>query len=111
AREAQAEARLRQAEANLESVERSASLEVERRYLELTESLEGMAAAERLIDSAAEALRVVREQFENRRALSTAVVDAEQTHRNARPSRQRALAAHVVSRVRYRAATGEDLAP
>ena len=111
AREEQAEARIRQAQAHLDRVERGVSLEVERRLLDVTESLEMVVAAEQLVESAAEALRSMRDQFENGLVLSTALLDAEQVHLNAELTHQRALAAHAVARIRFAAASGEDLAP
>ena len=98
ARVERAAARLRSAEAELETARREVEVEVARRYLEVRRATEALGVAAENVEEAEESLRVVRQQFREGAALSAEVLDAEHAYQQARARRARAEAEYGTAR-------------
>jgi outer membrane protein len=107
ARTAESREQLRAAEARLEHAREQAAVDVARHYLEARRSTEAVAVAAANVELAAEALRVVTEQFNEGAALSAQVLEAERAWRAARGRQARALADYAIGRAALRHALGE----
>ena len=83
ARESEAAAQLRAAEARLQEAREMAAVEVARHYLEAQRAWEAVEVAALNVEQAAEGLRVTREQFEEGVVLSSQVLEAERAYREA----------------------------
>lgn len=90
ARESEATARVRAAEARLQEAREMAAVEVARHYLEVRRAREAVEVAALNVEQAAEGLRVTREQFQEGVALSSQVLEAERAHREAQARAARA---------------------
>jgi len=107
ARESEAEARLRAAEARLEEARELAAVDVARQYLEARRAAEAVEVAAENVEQAAEGLRVTRQQFAEGVALSAQVLDAERAYREARAREARAWAELGVGQAALRHALGK----
>jgi outer membrane protein len=107
ARTAESREQLRAAEARLEHAREQAAVDVARHYLEARRSTEAVAVAAANVELAAEALRVVTEQFNEGAALSAQGLEAERAWRAARGRQARALADYAIGRAALRHALGE----
>jgi outer membrane protein TolC len=90
ARESEAAARLRGAEARLQEAREMAAVDVARHYLEAQRAREAVEVAALNVEQAAEGLRVTREQFEEGVVLSSQVLEAERAYREAQARAARA---------------------
>jgi outer membrane protein len=107
ARESEAEARLRAAEARLEEARELAAVDVARQYLEARRAAEAVEVAAANVEQAGEGLRVSKEQFAEGVALSSQVLEAERAYREARARMARARAELGVGRAALRHALGQ----
>jgi outer membrane protein len=90
ARESEAAAQLRAAEARLQEAREMAAVDVARHYLEAERAREAVEVAALNVEQAAEGLRVTREQFEEGVVLSSQVLEAERAYREAQARAARA---------------------
>lgn len=102
-----AEAQLRGMEARLADLKEQAALEVAQYYLELRRATEAIDVSTANVQSAREALRMVRNQFDEGMVLSTQVLDAEYALRKAEASYARAIADYKIARASVLHATGQ----
>lgn len=106
ARESEAEARLRAAEARLEEARELAAVDVIRQYLETQRAAEALEVAAQNVEQASEGLRVTRRQFEEGMVLSSQVLEAERAYREARARLAWARAELGIGRAALRHAQG-----
>jgi outer membrane protein len=90
ARESEAAARLRAAEARLQEAREMAAVDVARHYLEAQRAREAVEVSALNVEQAMEGLRVTREQFEEGVVLSSQVLEAERAYREAQARAARA---------------------
>jgi outer membrane protein len=107
ARAAQARAARRAAEARLEEAWEVAVVDVARQNLEARRAEEALGVAAQVVEQAAEALRVTRQQFVEGAALSAQVLEAEAAYRGALAREARAVAERAIARAMLLRALGE----
>jgi outer membrane protein len=106
ARESEAAAHLRAAEARLQEAREAVGVDVARQYLETRRASEAVEVAAQNVEQAAEGLRVTRQQFAEGVVLSAHLLDAERAYREAQARAAWAEAELSIGRAALRHALG-----